>query len=68
MIQDWVITASTVRHAWRSILNAGWRRMLPIALAVLAVLVHVYQSSEVTDDTSPGKLLYDRLLSVGFVC
>lgn len=42
--------------------------MLPIALAVLAVLVHVYQSSEVTDDTSPGKLLYDRLLSVGFVC
>lgn len=58
MIEDWIITVSIIRHAWQSIVNAGWKRLLPLALVVLSVLGYAFQQSpEVINDASQGKLL-----------
>lgn len=61
MVQDWLITASTVQHAWESIANAGWRRIIPFALVVIALLVY-QRSSEGIQDVSLGKLLFSSIV------
>lgn len=40
MLQDWIITAFTIRHAWQNINYVGWRRLVPLLLASTAVLVY----------------------------